>query len=124
MGILPRTGKVCKRAAEHSGRVGARSSGTAEFDRSSNWPGRLLGIRCPSCPTRPDQAPCKPCLARRLRRLSLEASMLHELIQLGPEVRAKFGAQIEEVNRLFLKLSDDIERLAILREWREFWRQQ
>ena len=50
--------------------------------------------------------------------------MLHELIQLGPEVRAKFGAQIEEVNRLFLKLSDDIERLAILRKWREFWRQQ
>ena len=45
--------------------------------------------------------------------------MLHELIQLGPEVRAEFGAQIEEVQRLFLKLSDDIARLAILREWSE-----
>ncbi len=124
MSILQRTGKVCKRTAKHLERGAARSSGTSEFDPSSNWPGWLLGIHCPSCPTLSDQLPCKPCLERRLRRLSLEASMLHELIQLEPEVRAKFGAQIEEVNRLFLKLSDDIERLAILREWREFWRQQ
>ena len=78
----------------------------------------------PSCPTRPDQAPCKPCLERRLRRLRLKASMLHELIELQPEVRAKFGAQIEEVHRLFLKLSDDISRLAIRREWRESGRRQ
>ena len=124
MNILLRIGAVCKQRQNHSGKAAYRSSGTTEFDASSNWPGRLLGISCPSCPTLPDQAPCKPCLERRLRRRRLEASMLHELIQLRPEVRAEFGAQIEEVQRLFLKLSDDIARLAILREWRESGRRQ
>ena len=38
MSILLRTGAVCKRTASHSERVGTRSSGTTEFDPSSNWP--------------------------------------------------------------------------------------
>ena len=84
----------------------------------------LLAIRCPECPTRPDGPPCKPCLERRLHRLRLEASMAQALIELRPKVRAEFGAQMQKVGALFLKLSDDIERLAILREWREFGWQQ